>query len=164
MATALVDRRQDPGANRGWTMPNPTMHRTLASIFLAMTAACATAASPETPNSSAPDRGVMSTNRSIITDAEIPTTGTESAYDMIQRLRPEYLREKPTQTYNGAQSNVAPPLSVFFNGTRIGLLADLRGISAPTLSMVRYYNIEEGKRKFGMQYGGGVIELKYRGP
>jgi hypothetical protein len=144
-------------------MLNRTMHRAVASTFLAMTAACATGASP-VPLSSAPDRGVISTNRFIITDAEIPTTGTESAYDMIQRLRPEFLREKPTQTYNGAQSNVAPPLSVFLNGTRIGLLADLRGISAPTLSMVRYYNIEEGKRKFGMQYGGGVIELKYRGP
>ena len=136
--------------------------RVLSSTILAMSAACSSGGSPEPALSSAPDRGIVSTNRSIITDAEIPTTGTESAYDMIQRLRPEFLREKPTQTYNGAQSNVAPPPSVFFNGTRIGLLADLRGISAPTLSMVRYYTIEEGKRKFGMQYGGGAIELTYR--
>jgi hypothetical protein len=136
-------------------MPNSTLRRVLASFLVALTAACATAAAPENP---------ISTNRSVITDAEIPTTGTESALDLIQRLRPEYLRAKPTQTYNGATSNVAPPPSVFFNGTRIGELADLRQISAPTLSMIRYYNIEEGKRKFGMQYGGGVIEIRYRGP
>jgi hypothetical protein len=107
---------------------------------------------------------VHSNNRAVITNAEIPTTGTESALDMIQRLRPEYLRAKPSQTFTGATSTNAPPPSVFFNGQRIGELADLRQIPAPSLSMVRYYSIEEGKRKFGMQYGGGVIEIQYRTP
>jgi len=125
--------------------------RSVASIVLAVTAACAAAAPP----------GTTSTNRAVITDAEIPTTGTESAYDMIQRLRPEYLRVKPTQSYT-AGNTAAPPPSVFLNGQRIGELADLRQIPAPSLSGVRYYSIEEGKRKFGMQYGGGVIEISYR--
>lgn len=145
-------------------MPKPTMHQTLATIVLAVTAACATHAPPETGGATVTPQAVVSPTRSLITDAEIPTTGTESAYDMIQRLRPEFLRAKPAQAYFGSASNVAPPPTIFFNGTRIGELMDLKGISAPTLSMVRYYNIEEGKRKFGMQYGGGVIEIKYRGP
>jgi hypothetical protein len=134
-------------------MPNSAFRRVLASLLVALAAACATVAAPENP---------ISSNRSVITDAEIPTTGTESAFDLIQRLRPEYLRAKPTQTYTGATSTVAPPPSVVLNGQRIGELAYLRQVSAPTLSMIRYYNIEEGKRKFGMQYGGGVIEIKYR--
>jgi hypothetical protein len=126
-----------------------------AALAIAATTACAAGGA---------GAGASPANRSIITDAEIPTTGTESAYELIQRLRPEYLRSKPTQTYVGATSNQAPPPSVFLNGQRIGELADLRQIAAPSLSMIRYYNIEEGKRKFGMQYGGGVIEIKYRQP
>lgn len=123
----------------------------VASIALAVTAACA----------APPPPGTTSTNRAVITDAEIPTTGVESAYDMVQRLRPEYLRVKPTQTYMSGNT-AAPPPSVILNGQRFGELADLRQILASSLSEVRYYTIEEGKRKFGMQYGGGVIEISYR--
>lgn len=129
--------------------------RPLVGALLVATTACASAGSAS---------GATSTNRSVITDAEIPASGTESAYELIQRLRPEYLRTKPTQTYVGATSNDAPPPALFFNGQRIGGLEDLHGIPAPSLSMIRYYSIEEGKRKFGMQYGGGVIEIKYRLP
>jgi len=137
-------------------MPNWTLRRAFALFLMAVTTACAAAAAA--PN------GPLPTNRSVITDAEIPTTGTESALELIRRLRPEYLRAKPTQTYVGATSNEAPPPSVFLNGQQIGDVGELRQIPAPSLSSVRYYNIEEGKRKFGMQYGGGVIEIRYRLP
>jgi hypothetical protein len=136
-------------------MLGPTLRRNLLLLSLAGAAACA-------GKSAHPAAGPS--GRSVIPDAEIPTTGTESALDLIQRLRPEYLRSRPSQTFTGATSNNAPPPSVFFNGQHIGELADLRQIPAPSLSMVRYYSIEEGKRKFGMQYGGGVIEIQYRTP
>lgn len=126
--------------------------RTLAALLL--TAACASGASS---SSSSPAPG----NRSFITEAEIPATGTETAFDLIQRIRPEYFRQKPSQTYTGGQS-VAPPPTVVENGQRFGFPEDLKSISASSLSMVRYYSIEEGKRKYGMQYGGGVIEITLR--
>jgi hypothetical protein len=136
-------------------MPITTLRRLIAPMLIALATACAGAARPQKS---------VSSNRSVVTDVEIPTSGTESAYDLIQRIRPEYLRAKPTQSYSGATSAVAPPPSVFLDGQRMGELADLRQISAPTLSMIRYYGIEEGKQKFGMQYGGGVIEIRFRGP
>jgi hypothetical protein len=136
-------------------MSNATFRGVIVAVAAMGAAACA---------SGGATAGSAQTNRSVITAAEIPTTGTESAYELIQRLRPEYLRTKPTQTYVGATSNDAPPPALFFNGQRIGALEDLHGIPAPSLSMIRYYSIEEGKRKFGMQYGGGVIEIKYRLP
>jgi hypothetical protein len=131
------------------------LRRTLALGCLVAAAACASPPSPE---------AAQPTSRTMITDAEIPTTGTESAYDLIQRIRPEYLRARPTQTYMGAKSNEAPPPALVFNGQRLGDVGDLRQVPAPSLSYVRYYSIEEGKRKFGMQYGGGVIEIRYRLP
>jgi hypothetical protein len=136
-------------------MSVPTLRRTLAICSVLAAAACASAPAPE---------AAQQTNRSVITDAEIPATGTESAYDLIQRIRPEYLRVRPTQTYMGAKSNQAPPPAVLFNGQRLGDASYLQQVPAPSLSYVRYYSIEEGKRKFGMQYGGGVIEIRYRLP
>jgi hypothetical protein len=137
-------------------MQNRTLRRSLALVIVAV--GCATAA----PSGGSSGGTVLPSNRSVITEAEIPTTGTETAFDLIRRLRPEYLRVKPTQTYVGAQSADAPPPTVIQNGQRFGYPEDLKAISASTLSTVRYYNIEEGKRKFGMQYGGGVIEIAYR--
>jgi hypothetical protein len=146
-------------------MPSSIGRRTSAYVLFALTAACASGGTPAgDPNAAPASSAVRSSGRSVITNAEIPTTGTESALEMIQRLRPEYLRAKPAQTYYTGGDNNAPPPSVFFNGQRIGELGDLRQIPAPSLSMVRYYSIEEGKRKFGMQYGGGVIEIQYRTP
>jgi hypothetical protein len=138
------------------------LRRPLALLSLA--AACHSSPGPGGPPIASRVEAPPASNRAIITNAEIPTTGTESAYDLIQRVRPEYLRTKPTQTYMGASSNAAPPPALFLNGQHIGELADLRSVPAPALSMIRYYNIEEGKRKYGMQYGGGVIEIQYRTP
>ena len=131
-----------------------SLRRSLA--LLVAVAGCATAA-PQGGSST-----VLPSNRAVITESEIPTTGTETAFDLIRRIRPEYFRVKPTQTYVGAQSADAPPPTVVLNGQRFGFPDDLKTISASTLSTVRYYTIEEGKRKFGMQYGGGVIEIAYR--
>jgi hypothetical protein len=142
-------------------MPILTLRRSLA--LLLVSAACATGGG--TAATGAPSDGPSTSspsNRALITEAEIPTTGTETAFDLIRRLRPEYLRVKPTQTYTGARTPEAPPPTVIQNGQRFGNPDDLKSISASLLSMVRYYNIEEGKRKFGMQYGGGVIEIAYR--
>ena len=145
-------------------MSIPTLRRTLALSAVVAAAACTSSPSPETAPPPSSAAVLQPTNRAVITDAEIPTSGTESAYELIQRIRPEYLRTKPTQTYMGAKSNEAPPPALVFNGQRLGDVGDLRQIPAPSLSYVRYYSIEEGKRKFGMQYGGGVIEIRYRLP
>jgi hypothetical protein len=137
-------------------MQNRTLRHSLALLIAAV--GCASGA----PSGGTSTSSALPSNRAVITEAEIPTTGTETAYDLIRRLRPEYFRAKPTQTYTGARSVDAPPPTVVVNGQRFGNPDDLKTISASTLSTVRYYNIEEGKRKFGMQYGGGVIEIAYR--
>ena len=107
-----------------------------------------------------------SSSRFVITEAELPTSGTETAYDAIQRLRPEFLRVRPAQSYNlqtnGGASGPAPAPALIANGQRAGDLSDLRQIAATSLRTVRYYNIEQAKRKFGMQYDGGAIEIEYR--
>lgn len=134
----------------------PTIRRFLRLSFVAlllMGAACASGGGAA---------GSSPPNRSIITESEIPSTGTESLYDLIQRLRPEFLRVRPNQTYTASASASAPPPALVVNGQRYGEFSDLRSMAANSVTMVRYYTIEQSKVKFGTQYSGGVIELVLR--
>lgn len=140
-------------------MPNPFRPRTLTAALLLAVGACASNATSNmvaTPTSS----------RYIIAESELPTTGTETAWDAIMRLRPEFLRARPAQSYNlqpnAGVSGPAPLPALIVNGQRAGEVTDLRQVAATSLVFVRYYNIEEAKRKFGMQYDGGAIEVAYR--
>jgi hypothetical protein len=133
------------------------MRMSLMSGTLALLLASA-ACAPSTQNAPV----TTSSNRALITESEIPTTGTETAFELIQRIRPEYLRVKPAQGALGANGNNAPAPVLIVNGQRVGGLEDLRSIPASSLLTVRYHTIEEAKRRFGMQYGGGAIELTYR--
>ena len=134
----------------------PNTSRFLPVLVTAVLVACASGgvSSASSPRMS---------DRSVISQADLAAAGAESAYDVIQRLRPEYLRVKPAQ--QGSLSTGvgdAPPPALVSRGQRVGELADLRRIPAASLSEIRYYNIEQAKIKFGMQYPGGVIELTYK--
>jgi len=134
-------------------------HSLAALVAVAALGACASGGA----SASAP---AGASSRYVITEAELPTSGTETAYDAIQRLRPEFLRARPAQSYslqeNGGATGPAPAPALIVNGQRAGELADLRQIAATSLKTVRYYNIEQAKRKFGMQYNGGAIEIEYK--
>ena len=163
---------------------SPTLcHRSLLATLVVAASACASSGSAPS-NSSAAAPAAMSgstsasagtsasasssssSNRDIITESELPTSGTETAYDAISRLRPAFLRVQPAQSYNlqpeGGASGPAPAPALIVNGQRAGELSDLRHIAATSLRSVRYYSIEQAKRKFGMQYAGGAIEIAYR--
>ncbi len=140
---------------------NPThFRRSLIVVLMLAAGACASSGASKTETTS------VSSDRSLITEAELPTSGTESAYDAIRRLRPDFLRVRPAQSYNlqpdAGASGPAPAPSLIVNGQRAGELSDLRQIAATSLKSVRYYNIEQAKRKFGMQYAGGAIEIEYK--
>jgi hypothetical protein len=138
-------------------MRSTIIRRSLTTAVLVLAGACA---------SSGAAGGSASTNRSVITEAELPTSGPESAYDAISRLRPEYLRPKVAQSFNLRDSAgvtvAAPEPALLINGQRAGELSDLRQVAATSIRSVRYYTIEQAKRKFGMQYGGGAIEVVYK--
>ena len=142
-------------------MPAIHFRRSIAAaLFLfAGATACASGGAPAGGSSTA-------SNRYVIAESELPTSGTESAYDAIMRLRPEFLRVRPAQKYSlqegAGASGPAPAPALIVNGQRAGDLSDLRQIAATSLRTVRYYTIEQAKRKFGMQYDGGAIEIEYR--
>lgn len=136
----------------------PTLRHSVA-VFLIAASACASGGASSGSSST-------SSSRNLITEAELPASGTETAYDAIMRLRPDFLRARPAQSYNlqpnAGASGPAPAPALIVNGQRAGDLSDLRQIAATALKSVRYYTIEQAKRKFGMQYDGGAIEIEYK--
>jgi len=131
----------------------------VAALLLVATGACASSGISAAGTSS-------SSSRSVITEAELQGSGTETAYDAIRRLRPEFLRARPAQSYDLQTDRdvaaKAPAPALIVNGQRAGELSDLRQVAATSLKSVRYYSIEEAKRKFGMQFQGGAIEVEYK--
>jgi hypothetical protein len=127
------------------------MRRSIVTFALLLAAACG-------PRSSA--GGASPLGRAVITEQELTANAGMPVYDLIQRIRPEYLRARPSQNIQGRIS--APPPAVVVNGQLRGSVSELRQVSAGLLVLVRHYGIEEAKRTFGMQYEGGVIELTYR--
>jgi hypothetical protein len=122
----------------------------LAVIAAVIASAVAAACAGNSGSGSAVERP----NRAIIAQSEMPTSGTESVYDVIQRLRPEYLRQRP----QGGSSILA----VFAQGQKMGDVSELKRIPASSVTLIQHYSIEQAKNKFGMQYSGGAIELTYR--
>lgn len=120
--------------------------------FIATLTACASAGSTAVP--------ATASSPNVISRAELDAAGSTSVYDVIVRVRPNYLRSRgPTSVVNSTARTVAV---VFVNDTEYGDLESLRRFPASRIEEVRYYNGSEAATKFGSSYGAGVIALKAR--
>lgn len=99
------------------------------------------------------------TPRNVLTFEEINELNVATAYEAIQRLRPEYLRSR------GATSvrNPAPDYAVvYIDGMRAGGLATLQQIRAIDVQEIRYLSATEATTPYGTGHVGGVIEVTTR--
>ncbi len=109
----------------------------------------------------APEAGYGFRNRNVITYDEISMsrTGGSSAYDLIQRLRPEYLRSRGTSSL----SNITPVTAVvYIDEVRYGQLESLRTLSADQIREVHYINASDATTRFGTDHVGGAILITTR--
>ena len=95
----------------------------------------------------------------LITEQEIDASGGMTAYDVIQKLRRNFLSDRGKTTILGAAPNKP---SIFLDGHHYGEIASLRSISARELSSIRLHRAWEAQQKYGSGFVGGVIELKSR--
>lgn len=122
------------------------MRRLTPLPFLALTvllSACASGGTGSAPRSSS----------DVITQEELDTVATFSAYEAVSRLRPQWLRMRTP-----GQEPV-----VFLNGSQLGGLETLRSIQSSTLSEIRYRNGRDATTRYGTGFGGGAIELRSLG-
>jgi hypothetical protein len=124
-------------------MRKPTL---LAVVALGLTAC---AAGPSGTPRLNPDR---------ISRAEIEEAGPSSTYDLIQKLRPIWLRKRG-QTSFTQEGDVV----VYLDGTRLGGRDSLRSVNTDFLESLEYLDARRATYRFGSGHVNGAILLKTRG-
>ena len=107
--------------------------------------------------------------------AEIETTsGVTTAQDLVQRLRPQWLRGRGSVTMNNTQQEA---IVVYVDGVRSGQIHvtrtleasraagpnPLEGIAAARVERLVYYGASEATQRFGTGHTHGAIEVITRG-
>jgi hypothetical protein len=121
------------------------MLRILLLILLSATTACGSG------NRNPRPRAV----RDLITREELNSVQVITAYEAIQRLRPEYLR---TRGGSSSRSGGAP-IVVYVNGVRSGGIDYLRGIPATDVTQIRWISAADATTLHGTGHSGGVIAV-----
>src|SRR5437867_7091058 len=84
-----------------------------------------------------------------------------TAYDVVSRLRPTWLRARGVQSLATASDSSEYAL-VVVDGHPLGRIGALRDIQAYQLSDIRYYDPSEGGAKFAERGASGVIEVRLK--
>jgi len=93
-------------------------------------------------------------NRNLITADEIANVNVSDAYQLIQQLRPNFLR-----TQGGVSThNDAPPVPlVYVDGVATGDVTNLRNVPAAGIVSIEYLNGMMATQRYGTIAGGGAI-------
>jgi len=124
--------------------------RMLPVLIVAMSLGCAAASSP----------GAGGDNRKsqVITQEEISTAGMSgSAFEVVSRLRPNFLVSRGQTTISGR--SVASYPNVYLDGVAFGDINTLRNIDSGQIAEIRHYQAWEAQTKFGLGNNGGVIAI-----
>ena len=108
------------------------------------------------PRSSTPG----SPNSQIITEEEVDASRAATAYEVIQKLRANFLSYRGETSLN--RNNSQPFPTVYVDGMEFGQIASLRTIPASQVSTIRLYRSWEATTKFGTGKMGGVIAVTTR--
>lgn len=119
-------------------------------------------------------------DRNLITEDEIASSQVTNALQVVEKLRPNFLRRaERQQTVYGRNrgSDQATPASggditdgtsggmevrVFVDGNELGGPRDLQRIPANTVLEIRYLSAADAQQRFGPRYAGGVIDVKLK--
>lgn len=139
------------------------MRKSLVATLLtaATVAACASGA--------AAGAGAPGGSTYVVTAEEIQQSQVSTAFDAIQRLRPQWLFDRGTSSIRESGPEGQPvqrigdPITdgpvVFVNGTRAGAVSVLRNIPAELVQEMRFLRARDATTKYGTGYPQGVIEV-----
>jgi hypothetical protein len=95
----------------------------------------------------------------VITGDQIVASAQTNAYDVVSRLRPNFLKSRGRTTVYGQGSDYA---TVFLDGQSYGDLSSMRNIAASQISSIHFIRGTDAVTTYGMQYGAGVIDIRTR--
>jgi hypothetical protein len=98
-------------------------------------------------------------SRRVLLEDEIRGAQVATAYQIVARLRPEWLRGRGRVS---VRDPTAGAVVVYLNGMRQGGVRALEAIVAETVLEMEYLNGQEATTRFGTGHGGGVILVRQR--
>ena len=100
--------------------------------------------------------GGQGRNPDLIGQADIAEANASTALDLVQRLRPQWLRAR-SQSFDGGVG-----ASVYVDDVRFGDLDSLRSISAQTVQEIEWIDSGEATQRWGTGNMGGAILVRTR--
>jgi hypothetical protein len=100
-------------------------------------------------------------DRNIISETEIQSVPSVNLYELISKLRPNFLRSRGPQSLSSG-STASEYAAVYMDGRPYGDIASLRSIVSSQVSQVRYYDASDASAKFGIINANGVIDVTIR--
>ena len=101
--------------------------------------------------SSAEDRGRRH-NPDVITAEEIAATNVATAFEVVERLRPQFLR-----TRGPSSALLETRITVFQDNMNLGGIDMLRQIRAADVQEIRYLSASDATTRFGSGHPAGAI-------
>ena len=121
----------------------------------ALMAACASGATLQRPA----HVGLLEHDRRHLIVGEVDQAEAGTAYDLIRRLRPEFLMSRGPISI---LLNISEAPEVYIDGMRRGGLDELRGLSARDVYDVNFYPMSAVPVSLGGSHPAGVIAVRTR--
>jgi hypothetical protein len=99
-------------------------------------------------------------NSQVITEDEIVASRGSTAYDVIHKLRSNFLTNRGETSLNRNQSNPYP--TVYVDDQEFGSITTLSSIPAAQITMIQLYRVSEANAKYGSHNLSGVISITTR--
>ena len=101
-------------------------------------------------------------NPNLITAEEIAQNSSSNAYELIQRLRPSFLRTRGAAhgaPMNGTNTIEPVEIVVYLNETRLGGSEQLRQLPTTDIREIHYYSASDATTKWGTGHSAGAIQI-----
>jgi hypothetical protein len=90
----------------------------------------------------------------VITAQEIAALTVVDAYEVVEKLRPEFLRSRGPSSIRNARPDYA---IVYIDGVRAGGLSELRRVPRGVIAEIGYMAAADATTRYGIDHSGGAI-------
>lgn len=99
-------------------------------------------------------------NSQVITEDEIVASRASNAFEVIHKLRANFLTNRGQTSLDRNQSDPYP--TVYLDDQEFGPMSSLSTIPAAQITMIRLYRVSEANAKYGTHNLSGVISIYTR--
>lgn len=101
--------------------------------------------------------GARSGSSDVLTRQEIQAAQASNAYELLQQLRPQFLRNRGALSI---RDPTAGQVVVYMNDVHYGDVDSLRTIAIEEIDEIRYISAADATTRWGTGHAGGVIQVR----